>query len=70
MKDWFYLPGKNGAIAESFVDFQKIHYFPKELLIGEYLEKRVVALSDWGRHLLGWALSDYFARPIEDKYRE
>lgn len=66
MKDWFYLPKLENIIEESFVDFQIIHYLPSKVL-DDYLEKRVVALSDWGRHLLSWALADYFGRPIEDR---
>jgi len=68
MKDWFYLPAIEGVIGESFVDFQKIHYSPKKIF-EQYREKRVIALSDWGIHLFSWAISDYFGRPIEDKYR-
>ena len=68
MKDWFYLPPLEGVIGESFVDFSTIHYFPKALMSG-HLHSRVVGLSDWGRHLLDWALGDYLGRPIEDKYR-
>ena len=70
MKDWFYLPGsEERSIEESFVDLQTIQYFPKKLLYGEsgFLFRRSAALSDWGRHLLCWALSDFFGRPIEDK---
>lgn len=68
MKEWFYLPALDGVIEESFVDFSTLHYFPKTLM-APHLEKRVVGLSDWGRHLLDWALGDYLGRPIENKYR-
>jgi len=63
---WFYLPKQEGVIEESYIDFQIIHYVPKALII-ENLKNRVLALSDWGRHHLGWALSDFFGRPIKSK---
>lgn len=63
---WFYLPKQDGVIEESYIDFQIIHYVPKNLII-ENLENRVLALSDWGRHHLGWGLSNFFGRPIKAK---
>lgn len=63
---WFYLPKQEGVIEESYIDFQIIHYVPKAL-ITKNLQNRVLALSDWGRHHLGWALSDFFGRPIKSK---
>lgn len=63
---WFYLPRQEGVIEESYIDFQIIHYVPKTLII-KNLQNRVLALSDWGRHHLGWALSDFFGRPIKSK---
>lgn len=63
---WFYLPKQDGVIEESYIDFQIIHYIPKNLIL-ENLENRVLALSDWGRHHLGWWLSNFFGRPIKSK---
>lgn len=63
---WFYLPKQDGVIEESYIDFQIIHYVPKVLII-KNLQNRVLALSHWGRHHLGWALSDFFGRPIKSK---
>jgi len=63
---WFYLPKQDGVIEESYIDFQIIHYVPKALIISN-LQNRVLALSDWGRHHLGWAISDFFGRPIKSK---
>ncbi|MFZ2303333.1 MAG: hypothetical protein WAV98_00905 [Minisyncoccia bacterium] len=63
---WFYLPKQDSVIEESYIDLQIIHYVPKSLIL-ENLQNRVLALSDWGRHHLSWALSDFFGRPIKSK---
>ena len=63
---WFYLPKQDAVIEESYIDFQIIHYIPKSLIL-ENLQNRVLALSDWGRHHLSWALSNFFGRPIKSK---
>lgn len=63
---WFYLPKLDGVIDESIADFQTIYYIPREVL-DKYKRNKIVTLSDWGRHHLGWALSGYFGRPIESK---
>lgn len=66
MYQWFYLPKVDGVIEDSLADFQSIYYVP-QTLVNQYKEKRLLSLSDWGRHHLGWALSAYFGRPIESK---
>lgn len=63
---WFYLPKLEGILEDSFADFQTIYYVPREML-ESYKKNKILALSDWGRHHLGWALSNYFCRPIKDK---
>jgi len=63
---WFYLPKLDGIIEESIADFQTIYYVPRELL-EKYKNNKVITLSDWGRHHLGWALGGYFGRPVESK---
>lgn len=63
---WFYLPALDGVLEESVIDLQGIISIPKSVLTS-YLENKALSLSDWGRHHLGWALQNYFARPIEDK---
>ena len=63
---WFYLPKLEGTIEDSVADFQTIYYVPRDFL-ESYKSKKFLALSDWGRHHLGWALSNYFGRPIEEK---
>jgi hypothetical protein len=63
---WFYLPEVEGLLGSSFADFQTMHYVPKKML-ENYKKNKILTLSDWGRHHLGWALSNYFGRPIEDK---
>jgi len=61
---WFYLPELEGVIEESYIDFQIMHYIPKDIIMNN-LEKRFLSLSHWGRHHLGWALSVFFGRPIK-----
>lgn len=63
---WFYLPKLDGIIEESIADFQTIYYVPRELL-ESHKRNKIITLSDWGRHHLGWALGGYFGRPIESK---
>lgn len=63
---WFYLPEYTGLLEESVVDFQTIYYLHRSIVQG-FKKNRVVGLSDWGRHHLGWALGSYFGRPIENK---
>ncbi len=64
---WFYLPKLEGIIEDSIADFQFIQYIPK-LFLEKYKNNKIVTMSDWGRHHLGWALGNYFGRPIKDKY--
>jgi hypothetical protein len=63
---WFYLPELPDVISESFADFQTIYYVPRSL-VEEAKARKIVSLSDWGRHHLGWALSAYLGRPIENR---
>lgn len=63
---WFYLPKLEKVIEDSLVDFQTIHYIPRAFL-EKHKKNKIITMSDWGRHHLGWALSNYFGRPIEDK---
>jgi hypothetical protein len=63
---WFYLPKLEGILEDSVADFQTVYYVPKDFLNSCKLSK-FVTLSDWGRHHLCWALSNYFGRPIENK---
>ena len=63
---WFYLPRQAIGIDESIADFQTIYYVPKDLL-NQYKSNKILTLTDWGRHHLDWALSNYFGRPIESK---
>lgn len=63
---WFYLPQVDGILEESIADFQTIYYVPRTLL-EQHKSNKVMTLTDWGRHHLGWALSYYFGRPIENK---
>jgi hypothetical protein len=63
---FFYLPSLADEFEESIALLANMHYIPKL-----YLEKlsgnRIIGLSDWGRHHLGWALSNLFSRPILNK---
>jgi len=63
---WFYLPKQEPIFEESYIDFQLINYIPKSLIL-DNLNNRVLALSDWGRHHLGWALANFLGRPIKSK---
>lgn len=63
---WFYLPKLNGVIEESIADFQTIYHTPRSLL-EKHKENKIITLTDWGRHHLGWSLAYYFGRPIESK---
>ena len=63
---WFYLPGITGLIEDSIADFQTIYYVNREFL-EKYKQNKIITLSDWGRHHLGWSLSTYFGRPIENR---
>lgn len=63
---WFYLPKQDAFLEESYIDFQIIHYIPKSLILNN-LQNRILALSDWGRHHLGWSLSNFLGRPIKSK---
>lgn len=63
---WFYLPAKQGVMEEAIIDFQFIHYFPSSYL-QNVRDNRIIVMSDWGRHHLGWALTNYFFRPVKDK---
>lgn len=62
---WFYLPELSGVLGESLVDFQLIRYFSRET-VEAYKTIKTVSLSDWGRHHLSWALSNFFGRPTND----
>ncbi|MBX9906390.1 hypothetical protein K2X96_00660 [Patescibacteria group bacterium] len=57
----FYLPA-HGNFQESFADLQQIHYVPLETM-NSYKDKRVLSLSDLGRHHLSWSLASLFGRP-------
>jgi hypothetical protein len=59
----FYLPGTE-SFPESIADFQHIYHIPRSELEG-LMDKRILSLSDNGRHHLGWALANYFGRPAE-----
>lgn len=63
---WFYLPALEGIIPDSIVDLQTMHYLPQTVL-RQYTNKKIVSMTDWGKHHLGWALGNYFGRPIESK---
>jgi len=63
---WFYMPKLEGVIEDSLVDFQTIIYIPTKFL-NDFKNNKILTMSDWGRHHLGWGLSNYFGRPIEDK---
>lgn len=63
---WFYLPKLENILDESIADFQTIYYVPRDFLNQSKLNK-IITLTDWGRHHLGWALSNHFGRPIESK---
>lgn len=63
---WFYLPELPGILDESVCNLQTIYYISRSLL-ENHRNSKCVSLSDWGRHHLGWALSNYFGRPIADK---
>lgn len=63
---WFYLPKFESVIEDSLVDLQTIHYMPK-VILDNYKQNKIITMTDWGRHHLGWALNNYFGRPIEDK---
>jgi hypothetical protein len=63
---WFYLPKLEGIIEDSLVDFQTIIYVSVKFL-DNFRNNKVLTMTDWGRHHLGWGLSNYFGRPIEDK---
>jgi hypothetical protein len=63
---WFYLPKLDGIIEESIADFQTIYYVSRGTL-DVYKQNKISTLTDWGRHHLGYALSNYFGRPIESK---
>lgn len=63
---WFYLPNLEGVLEDSFADFQTMYYVPRKIL-ENHKRSKLLTLSDWGRHHLGWALSSYFGRPIQDK---
>jgi hypothetical protein len=60
---WFYLPGFNN-LPESIADLQTMIYVPRTAL-EKHLSKRILSLSNLGRHHLGWTLANYFGRPIE-----
>jgi len=62
----FYLPKLDGVIDDSIVYLQTIHYLPKNCVLS-YKNNKIATMSDWGRHHLAWALSNYFGRPIEEK---
>lgn len=66
IKYWFFLPALPGQLEDSFVDLQTMHYVPKKI-VELYKKNKSLSLNDWGRHHLGWCLSDFFGRPIEDK---
>ena len=63
---WFYLPKLEGIIEDSLVDFQTIYYIQRTFL-EKYKNNKILTIDDLGRHHLGWALSNYFGRPVENK---
>lgn len=58
---WFYLPEYKN-LEESIVDLQTMVYVSRTTL-GPYLSKRIIILSDLGRHHLSWSVVNYFGRP-------
>lgn len=62
---WFYLPSYGGIINDSIADFQGMFYLPKEHVI-QYVTSKIVTINDLGRHHLGWALSNFFGRPVDE----
>lgn len=58
----FHLPAIVGVLDESFVDFTRIQSVDR-VAVDKFLGHRVAALTDYGRHKLSWALSQYFSRP-------
>lgn len=60
---WFYLP-EYEKVPESLADLQTMIYVSRAE-IEKYLPKRIMSLSDLGRHHLGWSLATYFGRPVE-----
>ncbi len=65
----FYLPESPDLIPESYCNLQLIYYVSPALL-NSFADNKAVTLSDWGRHHLSWALSNYFGRPIISKVRD
>lgn len=63
---WFYLPKLENIIDESVADFQTIYYVPRDLL-DQNKKNKILTLTDWGRHHLGWALGSYFGRPVKSR---
>jgi hypothetical protein len=62
----FYMPAYTENFQESVALLNSIHYVSKTML-NDFKENKIISLSDWGRHHLGWALANMFARPILDK---
>jgi ABC-type glutathione transport system ATPase component len=63
---WFYLPALAGVMEESLVDFQHMHYISRSFA-EDFKTTKLLSLSDWGNHHLGWALGAFFGRPVEKK---
>src|SRR3989339_245369 len=58
----FYLPKLDGVLDDSIAYLQTMHYLPKDFVLN-YKNNKILTMSDWGRHHLAWALSNYFGRP-------
>lgn len=63
---WFYLPALQDVIEESLADLQQMYYLPKEV-VDSYKAKKIITLSDFGRHHLAWSLTTFFGRPITSR---
>jgi hypothetical protein len=67
--DFFVLhEGYRGELTRYIKNREDIGMAEPELSL-EILKQKLknLGLSDWGRHHLGWALGDFFGRPIESK---
>lgn len=62
----FYLPPFGSEFEESVALLNSIHYVSKEML-NKFKDNKIISLSDWGRHHLGYTLGVMLGRPILDK---
>jgi hypothetical protein len=58
---YFYLPAFSG-FPERYIDFNLIQSIPRDNI---KIEKRILSLSDKGRHWLSYKLNTFFGRPVE-----